>query len=231
MNQELHAEWRKHQPTTRSIEKRLAEVAFKRADLKTDGRVAATEKVSSTEDRTKVRCCNESSERLRRKVGDDASAFAQGSLPNNGRRCVGRRDRIGATELMEPIMPFLRLTIQPAPDADTASRLTMGLTDLMANTLGKKAALTSVLVETPAHAHWTIGTVPVIHTAMLEAIITEGTNDAAQKSAFVGAANSLLRAELTGLAPVAYVVVKEIPAENWGYDGRTQLERRNAAMT
>lgn len=123
-------------------------------------------------------------------------------------------------------MPFLRLTLKPAPGCEVTALLATQLTQLMATNLGKKAELTSVLVETPASALWTIGSVDAACTAMLEVVITEGTNAAAEKLDFIAAAHGLLRDELPGLEPIVYVVLKEVPAENWGYDGRTQAARR-----
>lgn len=126
-------------------------------------------------------------------------------------------------------MPFLRLTLQPAPGSEVSARLASQLTQLMATKLGKKAELTSVLVEAPAAALWTIGGAAATKTAMLEVSITEGTNNAVEKSDFIAAAHRLLCNELPALEPIAYIVLKEVPAENWGYDGRTQAARRTAA--
>jgi 4-oxalocrotonate tautomerase len=126
-------------------------------------------------------------------------------------------------------MPFLRLTLQPQPDDAVKMRLAQGLTQLMATFLHKKAELTSVLVETPAALLWTIGGAATATTAKLEVAITVGTNQTAEKAAFIEAAHALLRAEVPSLAPVAYVVLLEIPAENWGYDGQSQAARRGLA--
>lgn len=128
-------------------------------------------------------------------------------------------------------MPFLRLTLQPTPGSEVSARLAAQLTQLMATKLGKKAELTSVLVEAPASALWTIGGAVSARTAMLEVSITEGTNNAVEKSDFIAAAHRLLCDELPALEPIAYIVLKEVPAENWGYDGRTQAARRTAAST
>lgn len=125
-------------------------------------------------------------------------------------------------------MPFLRLSVQPAMDASARKRLAERLTELMATELSKKAELTSVLIDTVSGALWTVGGRPTASTAFLEAAITAGTNSDAEKSAFVAAAFRLLKAELPELDPIVYVVINELPAENWGYDGRTQAARRVA---
>jgi len=125
-------------------------------------------------------------------------------------------------------MPLLRLIIHPAADASTSERLTTRLTDLMATILAKKAELTSVLVECPVAPFWAIGTRRVTTSAMLEAAITAGKNTEAEKAAFIKEAYAVLRAELPSLDPVAYVILKEVSAESWGYDGQTQAARHSA---
>lgn len=122
-------------------------------------------------------------------------------------------------------MPFLRLTVAPALPPFAASALADGLTALMAERLGKKAALTSVLVE-PASGLWTIGGAAQPPAAHLEATITAGTNTDAEKADFIAAAMALLRAQSPDLHAATYVTLREVAASDWGYDGRTQAARR-----
>ena len=122
-------------------------------------------------------------------------------------------------------MPFLRLTVAPALRPSAASALADGLTSLMAERLGKKAALTSVFVE-PASGLWTIGGVAQPSAAHLEATITAGTNTEAEKADFIAAAMALLRTQSPELHAATYVTLREVAAADWGYDGRTQAARR-----
>lgn len=121
-------------------------------------------------------------------------------------------------------MPFVRVTVTPAPSPATQQRLAAGATRLMAEVLGKKAELTSVLVET-ASGHWTIGGDSAPQAAHLEALITAGTNSPEQKSAFLAQAMALLTAELGVLPTATYVVVRDVPAADWGYGGVSQAAR------
>jgi 4-oxalocrotonate tautomerase len=41
----------------------------------------------------------------------------------------------------------------------------------------------------------------------------------------------LLQQQLGKLHPASYVIVRELPASDWGYDGITQLQRRLAQQT
>ncbi|MAZ82085.1 MAG: hypothetical protein CME90_00500 [Hoeflea sp.] len=122
-------------------------------------------------------------------------------------------------------MPFARLTLHPAQTPDTTSRLAADLTSAIAKDLGKRHELTSLLIETPASARWTIGAEDREVTAHLEVCVTAGTNSEEEKRIFVRNAMALLRRALPTLAEATYVVVTELPSVNWGYDGRTQADR------
>ncbi|WP_306027962.1 hypothetical protein [Stappia sp. MMSF_3263] len=122
-------------------------------------------------------------------------------------------------------MPFARLTLIPAPAPEQASRLAAELTDLVAGDLGKRHDLTSILIETPGEALWTIGGQPRASAAHLEVCVTAGTNSDEEKRTFVANAMRMLKAALPGLDPATYVIVKEVPGSDWGFDGRTQADR------
>ena len=122
-------------------------------------------------------------------------------------------------------MPFARLILHPAHAPDTTSRLAADLTSAIAKDLGKRHELTSLLIETPASARWTIGAEDREVTAHLEVCVTAGTNSEEEKRIFVRNAMALLRRALPTLAEATYVVVTELPSVNWGYDGRTQADR------
>jgi 4-oxalocrotonate tautomerase len=127
-------------------------------------------------------------------------------------------------------MPFIRITALAPLSPQQISRLCTDMTELMASVLGKKASLTSVLVEQPPVAGWSIGGAPVKVAVHLDATITAGTNSPEEKARFIEQAMQLLRGVFGGeLSLATYVVISEVPAQSWGYDGRTQESRRLAA--
>ena len=129
-------------------------------------------------------------------------------------------------------MPFIRITISgPTLAPKQISRLQNEMTILMSSVLGKKANLTSVLVEQSTIDQWAIGQVQMQVAAHVHATITAGTNSAEEKAYFIERTMSLLR-DVCGdkLNEATYVVVAEVPAVSWGYDGRTQ-ESRKVALT
>lgn len=124
-------------------------------------------------------------------------------------------------------MPLIHIVLSgPAPEAATIRRLQQETTQLMQGILRKEAALTVVNVaHLPGGAGAANGE-PVAATASLQAMITAGTNSAEEKADFIAAATALLRAANGPSAAPVYVVLHEIPAASWGYDGLTQAARR-----
>ena len=128
-------------------------------------------------------------------------------------------------------MPFVTIkTAGPGLTASQVERLQTGATRLMAGTMRKKAELTAVLVEQVPATGWSVGGVPVPVAAHLDVKVTAGTNTAEEKARFIAEAAALLKEVLGAEAlPVAtYVVIDELPADAWGYDGLTQEQRRIA---
>jgi 4-oxalocrotonate tautomerase len=130
-------------------------------------------------------------------------------------------------------MPTLDLKIAPLQNPERYAQLGRALTAITADLLGKRAAVTAVTIQDLPTAQWFVGGREVGQpTAMLEVSITQGSNTRAQKEAFVRAAFDELERQLAcggALTDASYVIVRELPADNWGYGGRTQQERRLAA--
>lgn len=132
-------------------------------------------------------------------------------------------------------MPVLTLKLAPLHDPGSYPGLAAALTRITVQTLGKRAELTAVVIEDLPDAAWFIGGRPLDQpSALLEISITAGTNSPAEKAAFIAAARAEL-ARRTGrageLATASYVVVRELPGTDWGYDGQTQAARAAAART
>jgi len=129
-------------------------------------------------------------------------------------------------------MPTLQLKISPPVPGAVQSALARELTELTAGILGKRPEVTALMIESVPASHWYIGArAEPGPTAWLEISITAGTNTPAQKAAYIEAAYAALQRHLGGAQPLAlasYVIVRELPASDWGYAGQTQLARQQA---
>jgi 4-oxalocrotonate tautomerase len=130
-------------------------------------------------------------------------------------------------------MPTLSLKLSPPVDAARAHALAAALTDLAHTVLGKRHDVTAVMVEALPAGHWFVGAEPPGGpTAWLAIDITAGTNSAEEKAGFVAAAYAELERQLApgaGLEPASYVLVRELPAADWGFGGLTQAQRARRA--
>ena len=131
-------------------------------------------------------------------------------------------------------MPTLQLKISPPQTPALYAELARELTAITADILGKRPEVTAVMIEELPVARWYVGSPPVQRpTAWLEISISAGSNTVAQKTAFIEAAFAALQ-DLLGdghaLEPASYVIVRELPASDWGYGGRTQSARRTHSI-
>lgn len=132
-------------------------------------------------------------------------------------------------------MPTLQLKISPPQNPVRQQALADGLTRLTAQHLSKRAEVTAVMVENvPAQSWFVAGRSVTRATAFLEISVTAGTNTTQQKAAFIDAAFTELGVQLgdqsegSPLEPASYVIVRELPASDWGYGGQTQAARQQA---
>ena len=92
-------------------------------------------------------------------------------------------------------MPTLNLKISPLQNPDRYASLARALTRITNEQLGKRPEVTAVMIDDLPAARWYIGGRDLEPpTAMLEISITQGTNTANEKKAFIAAAFTELAA-------------------------------------
>lgn len=130
-------------------------------------------------------------------------------------------------------MPYLHLRLSTQPSPDDAARIASVLTDLTAEVLGKKRELTAVTIESIVPQRWTIGGVPLsdqpVRSFHLDVAVSAGTNSQDEMAEYIARAYAALDAFVGPLASASYVAIQELAADAWGYQGRTQAHRANAA--
>ncbi len=124
-------------------------------------------------------------------------------------------------------MPMITITLSGAtPEPKVVRTLQAETTRMMREILHKDAALTVVnVLHIPSGCSSAHGEAVDI-AASMHALITAGTNSAPEKAAFMKAAHALLTAAIGATAAPVYIVLHEIPAESWGYDGESQAARK-----
>ncbi|WP_455273105.1 tautomerase family protein [Rhizobium herbae] len=125
-------------------------------------------------------------------------------------------------------MPFVHIQVAGAHiGSPEKQQLQKQATGFMVDIMRKRPEVTAVLVDVAEPGSWTVGGEPVPVAAHLDVKVTRGTNTHEEKARFVAAVAAMFREVLGPDLPIAtYVVVDEIEADAWGYDGVTQEERR-----
>src|SRR5476649_492485 len=126
-------------------------------------------------------------------------------------------------------MPILNVTLSSAPDAAQSARIAATLSQLTEQILRKDATLTSVAIGHVDPGHWFIGGAALAQqrksSFLLDILVTDETNTATQKAAYIDAVFSAMRELLGELHEVSYIHVHDARAAAWGYGGLTQQFR------
>ena len=129
-------------------------------------------------------------------------------------------------------MPFIDLQLGHPVTLETRQLLARRTTEIIVKRLLKRHEVTAVRVTHQAADAWCIGASPIspaLCPVHAEIFITAGTNDEAQKAACIADLHALLGEVLGPLPEASYLIIKELPATDWGYAGHTQAARRNDA--
>ncbi len=128
-------------------------------------------------------------------------------------------------------MPYISLEIHPLPTQPQAKALARAITQAMVDIMGKRGAVTAVHISGMPVLLWTVGNESCTQpTAYAEIKITEGTNSPDEKAELIRQVHLSLKETLGDLTEASYTVIHEVPAENWGYAGRTQRDRQLARV-
>jgi 4-oxalocrotonate tautomerase len=123
-------------------------------------------------------------------------------------------------------MPYLNLKVAAPASNETSTKAATLLTELTASVLGKKRELTAIEIEFTDPRSWFIGGAAVeqagIASFYLDIKVTEGTNTKNEKAEYISRVFAGLEEILGSVAPASYIVIHEVHADAWGYQGQTQ---------
>ncbi|SFU27348.1 tautomerase family protein [Pseudoduganella namucuonensis] len=126
-------------------------------------------------------------------------------------------------------MPILNLTLSTAPDLETSRQAAAILLRLTHGILHKAQPLTSIAISHVPPEHWYIGERTLADhgraSFFLDIKITDETNTAAEKAAYIAAVFEEMAALLGPLHEVSYVHIDDARPAAWGYGGLTQQYR------
>ncbi|KAF0812417.1 hypothetical protein IGB42_03085 [Andreprevotia sp. IGB-42] len=130
-------------------------------------------------------------------------------------------------------MPYLNLKLTVEPSQQTAERAADILTELTHTILGKKRELTAIAVEYVPASQWFIGGKALSGQApsfYLDIKVTDGTNTKDEKARYVREVFAAFEREFGTLQAASYVLVDDVRADAWGWQGKTQEYRYVQAL-
>lgn len=123
-------------------------------------------------------------------------------------------------------MPILTIKIAAPPSPEISVKIATALTDLTVTILRKKRELTAVVIDYVAPAAWFIAgntlAAQTLCSFSLDIKITEASNSKEEKAAFIAQVFSTMEGILGPLAPASYIILHDLQADSWGYQGLTQ---------
>jgi 4-oxalocrotonate tautomerase len=110
-----------------------------------------------------------------------------------------------------------------------AEKIVAALMKHTAEVLGKKPEVISVAVEFVSPELWFVGGSRVSDqnavTFYLDIKVTDGTNTKAEKAKYIKEVFSDFEAIMGPITPASYIVIHDIRADSWGFQGKTQEYR------
>lgn len=119
-------------------------------------------------------------------------------------------------------MPWITIETSVELPAERRARIAGAVTEAMAGLMGKRREVTALRFAVVEAGAWFVNGAPVgdMHAAV-DVKITRGTNTVGEKAALLAA----LKAALAPVAEPSYLVIDEVDAEAWGYEGVSQASR------
>lgn len=118
-------------------------------------------------------------------------------------------------------MPFINVKLNAEKSEELKEKVVSIVLDNTSNILNKKRDVTSVLVEFIPRDNWYIGDKKEL-TFYLDIKITKGTNTKDQKNNYIKTMYGDLRNLIGDINPASYIVLDEVEADAWGFEGLTQ---------
>jgi 4-oxalocrotonate tautomerase len=126
-------------------------------------------------------------------------------------------------------MPYLHLRVAAAESSAHTESIAACLMTHTRDILGKNPDVTAIDIEFTRPRHWFVGGIPVSDkqeiTFFLDVKITEGSNTKKQKARYIKAVFSDMQEILGELTEASYIVLHDVRADAWGFEGRTQKSR------
>ncbi len=126
-------------------------------------------------------------------------------------------------------MPYLNVRLTTEKSKEITEKLVSLLMDRTSDVLGKNKNVISIDITFSSPERWFVGGSSMEKlgavTFYLDIKITEGTNTKEEKSRFIKEVFTDVDKLLGPITPASYVIIDDVRADSWGYQGKTQEYR------
>ncbi len=137
---------------------------------------------------------------------------------------------------MEKQMPFINISVSGvALSATQKQQLFDETTHLMSEVMKKNPDLTSVRIDELPADNWATGRKSMVVRGKagvhMDIKVTGGTNTDEEKSQMIKQAMAMLKNVVGSTPEASYIIIYDLDACAWGYDGQTQSARAKQKNT
>jgi len=126
-------------------------------------------------------------------------------------------------------MPYINIRIGCKLNAEQKNKINKKATQLMNQVMGKNPEVTVVHIMESEQDNWSVNSLTLSKDnpigAYVDIKITEGTNTSEEKSKMIEETVLMLESTVGAIQEACYVVIHDISANSWGYNGKTQQAR------
>ena len=126
-------------------------------------------------------------------------------------------------------MPYINIRLGRNLDNEQRKLLYDKTTSLMNTVMGKRPEVAVVHIQESESQQWSVNSVPITVkdpiAAYVDIKITDGTNTPEEKAEMISQTIKMLQDIVGNTQEACYVVIDDIPANSWGYNGKTQAAR------
>lgn len=126
-------------------------------------------------------------------------------------------------------MPYINIRLGRNLDNERRKLLYEKTTSLMNTVMGKRPEVAVVHIQESVSQQWSVNSTPIMAedsiAAYVDIKITDGTNSPSEKAEMISQTVKMLQDVIGTIQEACYVVIDDIPADSWGYNGKTQAAR------
>ena len=126
-------------------------------------------------------------------------------------------------------MPYINIRLGTNLNNEQRIQLFEQTTSLMNTVMRKRREVTVVHIQESESQQWSTNSIPLTAKspvgAYVDIKVTDGTNTVEEKAEMISQTVNMLKDVVGIIQEACYVVIDDLPADSWGYNGKTQAAR------